>query len=326
MSTFSCGGGSSLGYKLAGCDVIAANDIDKTMRWHYETNLKPKYFFQCPIANLITEDLPHELFDLDILDGSPPCSTFTTAGKREKDWGKMKHFREGQAKQVLSELFFDYLAVAERLQPKVIIAENVSGLAKGAARGYCRLVADRLIEIGYRPQLFLLDAADTGVPQHRERVFFAALRNDIEAPKLVLNPAEPCITVAEACADLQQLTPEELIETKPSQCTKLWWPDTRPGDLFSNTRVRLGYPKSLFCHIRLSPTRPSNTVTSCARSTLSHWDQCRKLSLRELTRICSFPEDYQYKSVNQGAYLLGMSVPPLMMRYIASEIINQWLP
>lgn len=325
MSTFSCGGGSSLGYKLAGCDVIAANDIDQTMRWHYERNLQPKHFFECPIEDLITADLPDELFHLDILDGSPPCSTFTTAGKREKGWGKMKHFREGQTKQVLSELFFDYLALAERLQPKVIIAENVSGLLKGNAKGYAKLIADRLVEIGYRPQLFLIDAADCGVPQHRERTFFIALRNDTQRLPLVLNPTAPWISVADSCADLQQLTEQELIETKASACTQKWWPETKPGDLFSNTRVRLGQSRSLFCHIRLDGSRPSNTITSCARSTLSHWDTCRKLSLRELTRICSFPEDYTFKSPNMGSYLLGMSVPPLMMKKIASEIIQQWL-
>ena len=101
MSTFACGGGSSMGYKRAGCEVIAANDIDPEMAWHYQLNIKPKHYFLCPIRDLITAELPPELFELDILDGSPPCSTFSLSGNREKDWGKEKHFKEGQAKQVL---------------------------------------------------------------------------------------------------------------------------------------------------------------------------------------------------------------------------------
>ena len=101
MSTFACGGGSSMGYKRAGCEVIAANDIDPEMAWHYKLNIKPKHYFLCPIGDLMTAELPPELFELDILDGSPPCSTFSMAGSREKAWGKDKHFREGQAKQVL---------------------------------------------------------------------------------------------------------------------------------------------------------------------------------------------------------------------------------
>lgn len=325
FSTFSCGGGCSLGYKLAGATVLGGCDLDPQMAWHYKENLKPQFFFQCPIAQLLTADLPDELYHLDLLSGSPPCSTYSTAGQREKAWGKLKHFREGQQKQVLSELFFDYLALVDRLKPKVAIAENVSGLIKGHAKGYVKLICDEFKVMGYTPQVFLIDAADCGVPQHRERVFFIAHRNDIALPRLILDPQEPWISCSDACADIQ-LTADEVIETKPAPATQKWWPDTKPGDLFSNTRIRLGHSRSLFCHIRLDESKPANTITSCARSTLSHWSECRKLSLRELTRLSTFPEDYKFKSTNQGAYLLGMSVPPRMMQFVATEVIKQWLP
>jgi DNA (cytosine-5)-methyltransferase 1 len=95
MSTFACGGGSSMGYKRLGCEILAANDIDPEMAYHYKLNLKPKHYFLCPIKDLITAELPPELFSLDILDGSPPCSSFSMAGNREKDWGKKKHFQRG---------------------------------------------------------------------------------------------------------------------------------------------------------------------------------------------------------------------------------------
>ena len=202
MTTFSCGGGSSMGYKLAGCDVIAANDIDPEMAYHYKLNHNPKNYFLMPIRDLLTTDLPTELFELDILDGSPPCSTFSMVGSREKAWGKDKHFREGQAKQVLSDLFFDFLDVAEHLKPKVIIAENVKGMIQGNAKGYCKLVMARLKEIGYRPQLFLINAADCGVPQKRERVFFCAVREDVSDKKLILAPQHRWISAGEAVSDL----------------------------------------------------------------------------------------------------------------------------
>ena len=156
-----------MGYKRAGCTIVAANDIDPEMAWHYQHNLKPPSYYLCPIGDLITKDLPDELFNLDILDGSPPCSTFSMAGSREKSWGKDKHFREGQAKQVLSDLFFDYLKLVERLKPRVAIAENVKGMILGNAKGYTKLVMQRFKEIGYRPQLLLINAADCGVPQRR---------------------------------------------------------------------------------------------------------------------------------------------------------------
>ena len=172
MSTFACGGGSSMGYKRAGCSIVAANDIDPEMAWHYQQNLRPPLYYLCPIRDLLTATLPPELFALDILDGSPPCSTFSMAGSREKAWGKDKHFREGLAKQVLSDLFFDYLDLVGRLKPKVAIAENVKGMIIGNAKGYTKLIMALFKELGYRPQLFLINAADCGVPQRRERVFF----------------------------------------------------------------------------------------------------------------------------------------------------------
>ena len=159
MSTFACGGGSSMGYKRAGCEVIAANDIDPEMAWHYKLNINPKHYFLCPINELLEKKLPEELYSLDILDGSPPCSTFSMAGSREKAWGKEKHFREGQAKQVLSDLFFDYLNLVGKLKPKVAIAENVKGMLIGNAKGYTKMVMARFKELGYRPQLFLLNGA-----------------------------------------------------------------------------------------------------------------------------------------------------------------------
>ena len=76
FTTFACGGGSSMGYKMAGFDVIGANDIDPQMAKIYKHNHNPKHFFLCPIGDLLKMDLPDELYNLDILDGSPPCSTF----------------------------------------------------------------------------------------------------------------------------------------------------------------------------------------------------------------------------------------------------------
>ena len=96
FSCFACGGGSTMGYKLAGFDVIGCNEIDPKMMEAYKVNHNPKYSYLEPIQTFkLREDLPQELYELDILDGSPPCSSFSMAGNREKDWGKDKVFREG---------------------------------------------------------------------------------------------------------------------------------------------------------------------------------------------------------------------------------------
>jgi DNA (cytosine-5)-methyltransferase 1 len=318
MSTFACGGGSSMGYKRAGCMIIAANDIDPEMAWHYKRNLNPPNYFLCPIKDLITADLPPELFDLDILDGSPPCSTFSMAGSREKAWGKDKHFREGQAKQVLSDLFFDYLDLVERLKPRVAIAENVKGMILGNAKGYTKMVMQRFREIGYRPQLFLVNAADCGVPQRRERVFFCAIRDDIAVPPLQLAPKHRWVSAGEACADCDSGA------GRPRQNDLKYWHLTRPGQSYSDTKKRLGEKEGCFSHIRLDAAKPANCLTANLQ-TLTHWRYPRELNFPEVIRLGSFPDDYQAKSDKIGKYMIGMSVPPKMTEQVARAVIDQWL-
>ena len=324
MTTFSCGGGSSMGYKLAGCNVIAANDIDPEMAWHYKLNLKPKHYFLCPIRDLLTQPLPDELYNLDILDGSPPCSTFSTVGSREAGWGKEKHFREGQAKQVLSDLFFDYLDLVEHLKPKVAIAENVKGMLIGNAKGYTKMVMQRFREIGYRPQLFLVNAADCGVPQRRERVFFCAIRDDIEAPSLKINSMSQWITAGETVSDLNELTPDEIEETAPTGVENRFWQFTLPGNDYSDACFQITGKASLFGHRKLSAYETSPTLTSNP-SLFTHWNKMRKLSYREWKRLGSFPDDYQVKTPRIGKYMIGMSVPPKMAKTVACAVIEQWL-
>lgn len=325
MSTFACGGGSSMGYKRAGCEVIAANDIDPEMAWHYKLNINPKHYFLCPINELLIKELPEELYNLDILDDSPPCSTFSMAGSREKAWGKDKHFREGQAKQVLSDLFFDYLDLVERLQPKVAIAENVKGMIIGNAKGYTKLITARLKEIGYRPQLFLLNAADCGVPQKRERVFFCAVRNDIDVPPLRLSPKHNWITCGEATKDLQILTDDEKSTTKHKSNTDLkWWPLTKPGEDYGDSVQRAGLPVKLWNHKKINNKTPSLSLTA-THEMMNHWYEPRTLTYREWKRLGSFPDDYQAKTDKIGKYMIGMSVPPKMTEVVARAVCEQWL-
>jgi DNA (cytosine-5)-methyltransferase 1 len=265
-------------------------------------------------------DLPEELFGIDILDGSPPCSSFSMAGNREKDWGKKKHFREGQAEQVLDDLFFDYLNLVDRLKPKVAIAENVKGMLVGKAKGYTKMVMARFREIGYRPQLFLVNAADCGVPQKRERVFFCAIRNDIEAPKLQLAPKHKWVTAGEATEDLQVLTAEEIQETAPTKNYIPYWEKTKPGSVSTNGKGQQG----IFYGVRLASDQPSRTLSSGV-SNFMHWSICRQLTYREWKRLGSFPDDYQAKTPQIGKYMIGMSVPPRMTEAVARAVIEQWL-
>lgn len=290
MSTFSCGGGSSMGYKRAGCTIVAANDIDPEMAWHYKHNLNPPLYYLCPIKELLTADL----------------------------------LREGQSKQVLSDLFFDYLDLVERLKPKVAIAENVKGMLLGNAKGYTKLVMARFKEIGYRPQLFLINAADCGVPQRRERVFFCSLRNDLDAPLLKLDPRHRWISAGEATRDVQALTAAERVDTKPVPEDVKYWAKTKPGESYGNTKQRLGEKPSSYCRVRGIENAPISTLTTHCKDTL-HWSEMRNLTFREWKRLGSFPDDYHAKTDKIGKYMIGMSVPPKMAEVVARAVIDQWL-
>jgi DNA (cytosine-5)-methyltransferase 1 len=324
MSTFACGGGSSMGYKLAGYDVIAANDIDPEMAWHYKKNLNPKHYFLCPIKDLMKNDLPREIFGIDILDGSPPCSTFSMSGKREKNWNKNKRFREGQTRQVLSELFFDFIDFAEHIKPKVIVAENVKGIILGNSKGYVREIKKRFCKIGYNVHIFLLDAKYCGVPQSRERVFFCCLRNDFEFKKLKLKLSGNILTVGKTCDDIQNLTNDEIKATKPKPKDIQLWPLTIKGKTYEKAAWRIDKKRKLWSHYRLNENTFSRTLTSQTNA-CKHWNECRELTFREFKRIGSFPDDYQAKSINIGKYMVGMSVPPRMIEKIATAIKDQWL-
>ena len=325
FSCFACGGGSTMGYKLAGFDVIGHNDIDKKMIEVYKLNHNPKYSFLESITTFAKrKDLPKELYELDILDGSPPCSSFSMAGNREKDWGKEKIFREGQAEQVLDTLFFDFIDLAKELQPKVVVAENVKGLLMGAAKEYVIKIYDAFDKAGYYCQHFLLDASKMGVPQKRERVFFICLRKDLahpflhwadmftEIPKIEMEFNEPEISFIDVYNKTGQINNyndlTELQQKLYDLCNE--------GESFSKYDER-GY---YFGYQKINSKKAIPTLTTKTDS-LKHYSIPRQLTLLEWTLCSSFPIDYK----NNQKYLLGMSVPPVMTAQIASNIYEQWL-
>lgn len=318
FSCFHCGGGSTMGYKLAGYDVLGGVEIDPEMMEIYRRNHNPKYSYLMGVQDfkkIPDKDLPPELFDLDILDGSPPCSSFSMAGSREDKWSKETKFREGQAVQVLDDLFFHFIDVARKLKPKVVVAENVKGLILGNAKGYVKQIFAGFRAAGYECQLFLLNASRMGVPQKRERTFFAARRSDLAIQKISLDFDEPIISVEQAFAGLS---------LQPGSATDMqakYWAMTKPGDSFSKS-----HPKgSWFNSIKLHPNRPANTLAaSGGAGGLYHYKYCRKLSDQECLRIQGFPDDYNLGK-QAGQYICGMSVPPFMMQRIADQIERQWL-
>jgi len=328
FSCFACGGGSTMGYKLAGFDVIGHNDIDKKMVEVYKENHNPKYSFLESITTFAKRnDLPKELYDLDILDGSPPCSSFSMAGNREKDWGKEKIFREGQELQVLDTLFFDFIDLAKELQPKVVVAENVKGLLMGDAKKYVINIYEDFEKAGYYCQHFLLDASKMGVPQKRERVFFIALRKDLAKPFLNFSDMFTEVPKIELIFNEKQIKFGSFRDLKgdlrKTERQELLLNNFIDGDKdISDINLRVYNKNSGFNANIIYDNQVLNTIDSKG-------EKYRAFDLLHLTDKDfilggSFPIDYNFLN-NRVSYLIGMSVPPVMMAQIAKQIHLQWL-
>lgn len=324
FSCFACGGGSTMGYKLAGFDVLGCNEIDPKMIEAYKANHSPKYAYLEPIQTFkLRDDLPQELYELDILDGSPPCSSFSMAGTREKDWGKEKVFREGQAEQVLDTLFFDFIDLAKKLQPKVVIAENVKGLLLGEAKNYVREIYREFDLAGYYVQHWLLDASKMGVPQRRERVFFIALRKDLAEPFM---KQMDLFTVAPELVLEWKIKPTNFSEITFTDEGKLcewegkWMWDKIDFGSYSQVHPKQQY----FGAVKVNPNDVCPTVVSNTGSELFDYRENRHLSKQQLCKVGTYPLDYDF-GILPFKYLIGMSVPPVMTAQIAKQVYEQWL-
>jgi DNA (cytosine-5)-methyltransferase 1 len=334
FSCFSCGGGSTMGYKLAGFDVIGFNEIDPKMAQIYIANHNPKHRFIEPIQDFIKRDaFPDELYNLDILDGSPPCSSFSMSGKREKDWGKKKVFREGQAEQVLDTLFFDFIALAKKLQPKVVIAENVNGILYGGAIDYAKKIVTDFDAAGYTVKEYVLKAVDMGVPQRRERVFFIAIRKDLQQTL----PAEPGMLFSDFPAiDLKFNTPEiPFSDIRNDKINDAGWTDQdeyvwkykKRGDRnYANVLTRVDDHYSCFNSTFIYDHKAVPTISATEGSKLTLFSAGRRMNSEEMILAQSFPLDYDFLTdrCSDKQYVLGMSVPPLMIANIADRIYRDW--
>lgn len=312
FGTFICGGGSTMGYKLAGFNHLGGVEIDPQVADIYKTNHNPKYLFNIDIREFNKLKLDDELYNLDILDGSPPCSTFSMAGSREKAWGKSKQFREGQANQILDDLVFVYCNTILKLKPKVFLLENVKGIIQGNAKWYSKKIVNKLSK-DYNVQVFLLNAASMGVPQKRERVFFIGYKKEYKLPKLKLEFNEKTIPFGKISDD------NDLKIENKTEVSKLW-EKTKQGKSFSTVHIKGNF----FNDNKSNEFDAVPTITADKGHGTWHFSIQRKLNNKEVIMCGTYPLDYNFKSI-EPKYLIGMSVPPVMTAQISNQIRIQWL-
>lgn len=311
FSCFACGGGSTMGYKLTGCEVIGCNEIDPRMNAVYVENHHPKYNFLMDIRDFNKkEDLPKELYDLDILDGSFPCSTFSMAGQREEAWGVEKKFREGQKAQTLDDLAFVFIETAAKLKPKVVISENVEGLMLGNAWSYVQRIYKELNAIGYKVKHWLLKGEQMGIPQTRHRVFFVATRLDFDLDKIDMGfDYEPVLfgQVKDGVGGKVSDSVKYLIENA-----------TEKDGCLADVNKRLFNKGSRFNEMIVWDSQISPTIHTHG---FYRGNDITKFSVEDYRNCSTFPQDYNFgKEV--ASYICGMSVPPVMMKRVVTRLIE----
>lgn len=309
-----------MGYKLAGCEVLGCCEIDPKMNEIYLKNHHPKFNFLMDIRDFnLKEDLPEELYNLDILDGSPPCTTFSMAGEREDSWGKKKKFREGQAEQTLDDLSFVFIETVRKLKPKVVVMENVEGLLLGDAFKYVQRIYQSFEKVGYKCKHWLVKGEKMGVPQARHRVFFVATRIDFDLSKIDMS------------FDYEEITYGEIKEgeLKPlGKNTKFYNICEKAKDCdksIADTRIRLGEKGSAFqtYYIRDDMVMP----TQRSKPDLIDIKKIAYVSQETLRNSQTFPQDFDFNpnTYTNIGYVCGMSVPPVMMKRIIDRLIKSGL-
>lgn len=311
-TTFAGGGGSSTGYEMAGYSVIWANEFVEAARATYRANHPNTHLDPRDIRDVQAADILKacniKAGELDLFDGSPPCNSFSTAGKLAKNWGE-KHTYYGK-QQVCDDLFFEYSRLLKDLQPRVFIAENVSGLVKGVSKGYFLRILAELKACGYNVEARVLDASRLGVPQSRQRVIFVGVRNDLGLPPVFPKPLPYVYTLADAIQSI-----EAPVEPRA-------WLTGKTLEAWQETKIGKAHHKH-FSYVRCAWNKPCPTITDKAAAGIGvhHPTQPRTFSLAEVKRLGGFPDDYRLMGSFREAYgRVGLCVPPVMMMHIAAAV------
>ena len=326
ISTFSGSGGSSTGYKMAGYDVRVASEFVPAAVETYKAN--------APKTNVIDKDIREtsgaELLqaaglavgELDLFDGSPPCSSFSFSGLRDDAWGETKHY-SGSISQRTDDLFAQYIRLIGEIQPKVFVAENVAGLAMGMAKGYLQEIYNGLVAQGYKVSVRQLVAERLCVPQKRNRLIIVGVRNDIDKDPVHPRPIDRKVPIKEAMQGVAPALVGDYQALREGTRTRQAWDRTDmfhdSGNLRHAYRSFFGFD-ARYNWFRLNPNDTAQAVTAKV-ACLLHWSEPRSLSIHECKRLQTFPDDFILTgSFPQKWERVGRAVPPVMMASIGQTI------
>lgn len=333
LSLFSGAGGLDLGFHLEGFDIKACIELEKDACDTLELN-KGKYLSRgtkiyCnDITKLSPELVKNEIGDVDFMIGGPPCQSFSAAGRRAGGVPGINDTR--------GSLFWYYAQYLKAFRPKGFLFENVKGILQANKHHDWEIIKESFRELGYKLTYRILDAADYGTPQHRERVILVGqlLETPFKFPKPLFGPnsedKKPYCTPREVFSDIDN--PNEIVQVYSGKYGHLL-NDIPPGLNYSFYTERMGHPNPLFAWrskfsgflYKLDPDEPSKTLVAHQGKYDGpfHWKN-RKLIKEELMRIQGFPIDYKFMGSQISIEKqIGNSVAPKLSRYLAKSVLLQ---
>lgn len=288
-------------YDKNNMEIVYANDIDDNACNIFETNFGIK-----PDNRDIREVGSEELPDFDILTGGFPCQSFSIIAQNPKRLG---------VKDERGKLFFEMCRILRDKQPKCFIAENVKGLLTANKRSAFPLILEEFEKSGYDVKYQILNSAEYGVPQKRERVIIVGFRKDLHIdftfPEVIYSQEDlyqPLSSVLEKNVDEKYFFSEKAVR----------------GMMKNRESMNKGRAQDV--------TKPCNTVGAhLAKVSLNSTDpvlmegeRYRRFTPREVARIQSFPEKFKLVGSESAQYrALGNAIPPVMFWYVANSVCNE---
>lgn len=346
IDLFSGAGGMSVGAIEAGINVAYAVEADKHAADTFKLNHKNTKILNSDIRKVKGCDFA-ELNKSEpvVFFGGPPCQGFSTSNQKNRDINNKNNW-----------LYQEYLRLVNEVKPDWVVFENVKGLLETENGFFLEAVLNGFKDIGYTTSHFILNSADYGVPQKRNRLFIIASLHGVEvsAP----NPTvKKYITVAQAIKDLPDLengnSSDEkhyagVARTRYAKSLRLGLHSCFNNLVTSNapyiieryTHIPQGgnwenIPKKLMenytdvsrCHTgiyrRLKEDEPSVVIGNFRKNMLIHPWKHRGLSVREAARLQSFPDSFRFfGSIGFQQQQVGNAVPPLLAKAVFSQIIK----
>ncbi len=310
-SLFAGCGGMDLGFLQEGFSIRWANDFDHWACETYKKNFGP-HIIEDDVAKLNFE----KLASCDVMLGGFPCQDFSMISKR-KGLGTVR-----------GNLYRHFVKAVVTKKPKIFIAENVKGLITANEGKAIRQITEDFTQAGYRLQVHLVNFANYGAPQLRERVLIIGIRNDLKKEFIMPAPTHSKSTWVGAQRALKgvekALYNNEPLNIRPETIEKLKL--IPPGGNFSSIpKNSKHYVKGMISHVyrRLHPDMPSSTIIAGGGGGTwgYHYDEPRPLTNRERARLFGYPDDFIFEgSTAEVRRQIGNSVPPVAIRVVAKAI------